>query len=449
MLRSFTVIDLHLVNLIRENPRYTKMTPEEILRKFVSGRMMVKEARYVGDALNGPLPLHELQPVALKATSSKEVLPSKVAQVEAARLNEDEMALIIKRFRTALKGRKEYPNKNKSRGKRSCFKCGKSSHFIAQCPDNDNDQAQEKHGKKERKNYRKAKGEAHIGKEWDSDCFSSDSNDEGLVASVFNKSSLFPNKQHTCLMAKEKKVRIQDTPKYSSSSDEESSDDEVDYTDLFKELDRTKVDKINELIDALNEKDRLLENQEDILYEEHDKFINVQKALALETKKNELLTSELSACNESISSLKNLNDDLNAKLEEANFASSSIEHVVIIIKLNNDVASLNAQLKTCKDNYEKLKFARDAYTIGRHSLIKDGLGFRKETKNLTSQRTSSLNKEKGKGLLLLVARILHMIKRTMLIFMLMSRKFPMLPIMISVIIMLVYLLIIILMLLCI
>jgi hypothetical protein len=44
MLRSFTVIDPHLVNLIRENPRYTKMTPEEILRKFVSGQMMVKEA---------------------------------------------------------------------------------------------------------------------------------------------------------------------------------------------------------------------------------------------------------------------------------------------------------------------------------------------------------------------------------------------------------------------
>jgi hypothetical protein len=39
MLRSFTVFDSHLANLIRENPRYTKMTPEEILRKFVSGRM--------------------------------------------------------------------------------------------------------------------------------------------------------------------------------------------------------------------------------------------------------------------------------------------------------------------------------------------------------------------------------------------------------------------------
>jgi hypothetical protein len=55
MLRSFTVIDPRLVKLIREKPRYTKMTPEEILGKFVSGRMMVKEARYVDDALNGPL----------------------------------------------------------------------------------------------------------------------------------------------------------------------------------------------------------------------------------------------------------------------------------------------------------------------------------------------------------------------------------------------------------
>jgi hypothetical protein len=58
------------------------MTPEEILGKSVSGCMMVKEARYVDDALNGPLPVYEPQPIALKATSSKEALPSKVAQVE-------------------------------------------------------------------------------------------------------------------------------------------------------------------------------------------------------------------------------------------------------------------------------------------------------------------------------------------------------------------------------
>jgi hypothetical protein len=164
-------------------------------------------------------------------------------------------------------------------------------------------------------------------------------------------------------MAKEKKVFIRDTPKYTSYSDEESDDDDdddVDYNDLLKGLDRSKVDKINELIDALNEKDRLLERQEDILYEEDDKFINVQKSIALETKKNELLSSELSSCHDSISSLMNLNADLNAKLDKVNVASSIVEHVVIcdrckdfdidacnehastILKLNNDVANLSA-----------------------------------------------------------------------------------------------------------
>jgi hypothetical protein len=370
----------------------------------------------VDDALNGPLPVYEPQPVALKATSSKEALPSKVAQVEAARLNKNEMALIIKRFKTALKGRKEYPSKSKTRGKCSCFKCGKTGHFIAQCPDNDNDQEQEKYRKREKKKvYKKAKGKAHLGKEWDSDCSSSDSDNEGLAASAFSKSSLFPNELQTCLMAKEKKVRVWDTPKYTSSSDEESSDDEVDYTDLFKGLDRAKVDKINELIDALNEKDRLLERQEDILYEEHDKFVSVQKSLALELKRNEMMSSELSACQESVSSLKNLNVELNAKLEEANVTKSCIEHVVIcnrckdfdidasdehlasITKLNNEVASLNPQLKTCKIDFDKLKFARDAYTIGRHPSIKDGLGFQRETKNLISQKAPILTKEKGKA----------------------------------------------------
>jgi hypothetical protein len=169
------------------------------------------------------------------------------------------------------------------------------------------------------------------------------------------------------------------------------------------------------LIDALNEKNRLLEKQVDILYEEHDKFISVQKSLALEVKRNEMLSSKLSACHETVSSLKSINDDLNTKLEVVNKSSSCVEHVVIcnrckdfdvdacvehltsITKLNGEVTSLNAQHKTCKNDFDKLKFARDAYTVGRHPSIKDGLGFRKEAKNLTSQRAPISNKEKGKA----------------------------------------------------
>jgi hypothetical protein len=73
------------------------------------------------------------------------------------------------------------------------------------------------------------------------------------------------------------------------------------------------------------------------------------------------------------------------------------KHLNCIAKLNDEVASLNAQLKTCKIDFDKLKFARDAYTVGRHPSIKDGLGFRREAKNLTSHRAPVLNKEKGKA----------------------------------------------------
>ena len=70
---------------------------------------------------------------------------------------------------------------------------------------------------------------------------------------------------------------------------------------------------------------------------------------------------------------------------------------ILMLMLVVKVASLNAQLKTSKNDLDKLKFARDAYTIGRHPSIKDGLGFKREAKNLTSQRAPIFNKEKGKA----------------------------------------------------
>ena len=73
------------------------------------------------------------------------------------------------------------------------------------------------------------------------------------------------------------------------------------------------------------------------------------------------------------------------------------EHIASIAKLNDEMASLNAQLKASKSDFDKLKFARDAYTIGRHPSIKDGLGFKREAKNLTSHKAPISAKEKGKA----------------------------------------------------
>jgi hypothetical protein len=68
------------------------------------------------------------------------------------------------------------------------------------------------------------------------------------------------------------------------------------------------------LIETINEKDDLLECQEDLLVKENKKFVKLKNAYALEVKKCENLTKELSMCNNSISSLRIGNDNLNAKL---------------------------------------------------------------------------------------------------------------------------------------
>jgi hypothetical protein len=109
--------------------------------------MMAKKARYIDDIACRSLPhYNEPQPLPLKVTNNKETLHDKVPQVEATALNEEEMTLVIKRFKIALKGRKDYSNKNKSRGKCACFKCGKTGHFIANYPVND-DREQRKNTK--------------------------------------------------------------------------------------------------------------------------------------------------------------------------------------------------------------------------------------------------------------------------------------------------------------
>jgi hypothetical protein len=55
-------------------------------------------------------------PLPSKGQTKKEALLEKVAQVEAADLNEEQMKLVIKRFKTTLKGRNDFSNKRKSRG---------------------------------------------------------------------------------------------------------------------------------------------------------------------------------------------------------------------------------------------------------------------------------------------------------------------------------------------
>jgi hypothetical protein len=136
------------------------------------------------------------------------------------------MALNIKSFRQILKQRrgKDY----KPRSKMVCYRCGKSGHFLAKCPYcSECDRDEDKKGKKkmEKKKYFKKKGgEAHMGREWDSDESSTDSSfNEDAANIAVNKGLLFPNVGHKCLMAKhgkKNKVYSRATPKYTTYDDE-------------------------------------------------------------------------------------------------------------------------------------------------------------------------------------------------------------------------------------
>jgi hypothetical protein len=60
-------------------------------------------------------------------------------------------------------------------------------------------------------------------------------------------------------------------------------------------------EKINELIKPINEKDEILECQEDLLVKENKKIVKLKDAFALEVEKCKNLSKELNTCNDSIS----------------------------------------------------------------------------------------------------------------------------------------------------
>jgi hypothetical protein len=238
ILRSLVFRNPTQVQLKRGDPRYKLMSPEEVIGKFVSFELMIKGSKQIVD--QGGTSTPEVQPIAFKVMEEKkEESTSSRLPIDASKLDNEEMTLIIKSFRQILKQRrgKDY----KPRSKKVCYKCGKPGHFIAKCPmSSDSDRGDDKKGKR-KKYYKKKGGDAHVCREWDSDESSTDSSsDEDAANITINKGLLFPNVGHKCLMAKDgkkKKVKSRASTKYTTSSDKgSSSEDEDDLLSLFVNL---------------------------------------------------------------------------------------------------------------------------------------------------------------------------------------------------------------------
>jgi chromosome segregation ATPase len=122
---------------------------------------------------------------------------------------------------------------------------------------------------------------------------------------------------------KKKKVQTRTAPKYTTSSDEGSSNEDELLT-LFANLNMQQNEKLNELIGAIHEKDELLDSQEEFLIKENKKHVKVKNAYAQEVEKCENLTKELSMCHDSITNPRNENASINAKIDKLNESISSL-----------------------------------------------------------------------------------------------------------------------------
>jgi chromosome segregation ATPase len=137
---------------------------------------------------------------------------------------------------------------------------------------------------------------------------------------------------------KNKKVQTRTASKYTTSSDEGSSnEDEDDLLTLFVNLNMQQKEKLNELIGAIHEKDELLDSQEEFLIKENKKHVKVKNAYAQEVEKCENLTKELSMCHDSITNLRNENASLNGKIDKLNESISSLrtENTSLISKVKD------------------------------------------------------------------------------------------------------------------
>jgi hypothetical protein len=165
ILRSLVFLNPTQVQLIRGDPRYKLMSSEEVIGKFVSFELMIKGSKQIIE--RGATSTPEVQPVAFKATEEKkEESTSSRLPIDASKLDNEEMALIIKSFCQVLKQRKGRDYKPCS--KKVCYKCGKPGHFIAKCPlSSDSDRGDDKKGrrKEKKKYYKKKRGDAHVCRE--------------------------------------------------------------------------------------------------------------------------------------------------------------------------------------------------------------------------------------------------------------------------------------------
>jgi hypothetical protein len=225
--------------------------------------------------------------------------------------------MFIKTFKKFVRKNDKYQRKGK---KRACYECGQTGHFIADCPNKKEQEANKeykkdkfKKGGKNKGYFKKKKyGQAHIGEEWNSDEESSSSEEEEVVANVTIQSTscsqLFTNLHDdsytpTCLMAKGDKVTL--------FSDDFTNDDDEQISmknKMIKEFGLNGYNVITKLMEKLDKRKATLDAQEDLLILEKERNLELQELLFNKDEMLEALTKEVSLVKITIEDKEKRND---------------------------------------------------------------------------------------------------------------------------------------------
>uniref|UniRef100_A0A0A9CGL7 CCHC-type domain-containing protein n=1 Tax=Arundo donax TaxID=35708 RepID=A0A0A9CGL7_ARUDO len=178
LLRAFSVRNLTLTTIIRKDPDFKRMTPDDVLGQICHYELMEQEAQHVKQLSKLNLSAKNKE-AALKASKK-----SKGKEKEVEESNDDEsfdsedaLSLFMKKLKKFMKkegGNKKRDKKDKTktkRTKRPCYNCGKVGHFIADCShpkkDKEEETKDDKSHKHEKKKTHKEKhsGQVHVGEE--------------------------------------------------------------------------------------------------------------------------------------------------------------------------------------------------------------------------------------------------------------------------------------------
>jgi chromosome segregation ATPase len=180
---------------------------------------------------------------------------------------------------------------------------------------------------------------------------------------------------------------------------------------LFANLNLQQKEKLNELIGAIHEKDELLDSQEELLIKENKKHVKLKNAYAREVEKCENLAKELSICHDSITSLRNENTSLHAKIDKLNESISILrtENASLISKVknlnvcNDSISCLRDENAMLKSKIDELNVCKPSTSVVEHisictrcrdvnvDAINDHLALIKQQNDHITQLTAKIN----------------------------------------------------------